>query len=247
MFTWISNVVRNIASHDGHEEKLLLTDEQSHTIYERFGTMENNILVVAGRKEKETLARMIDTFERLYGQGYHFYPGTANFLSGNNSTGVTPVDYERSVLDHILISQKAALENYDVPPSILVFDKCIGLNDATYRKVITDNKEYRYSTMTIVNDINDIDVRLMTKMDIIILCKDRDKSKMKTRCRSIWERRFSKKVTFEQFHCCITTAVGPMKASVITADGMHMMKFGRNDSSLIDVCAFPNVKSEVKG
>lgn len=245
MFSWISNVVKQSSSHDVPGEVLPKNIEESYSIYDRFGSMETNILVVAGRKERETVSRMIATFENLYTQGYHFYPGTCSLLKENSHSQldhIIPMDYERSALDHIVISQKAALENYDIPPTMLVFEKCVGTDDATYRRVILHNKDYRFSTMTIVNEMSDIDSKLLSKMDVIILCKDRNKSKMMSRCRSIWERRFSKRVTFEQFHCCIATAVGSMKAGVITADGMHMMKFGRTDSSLISVCAFPEAK-----
>lgn len=239
MFSWFSRLFKSNVPFENHEERqsdvcTAVEDE----MMDKFGSCELNILVVAGKKHAKTVSRLIQTICGLYDVGYHFHPGTKDLASTRMSSKMMDLDYDRNALDQVILSQKVSLEGFDVPPTLLVFEKCTSTNDATYRKVITQNKILRFTTLTVVGDMHDIENRLVNKMDVVIFCKDKNKTKMFSRWRSIWEKRYSRHVPYEKFHCGMTTSIGSMRAGVITEEGIHMMKFGRRGSSLITVCAF---------
>ena len=231
MFAWFPTFTNPLRVYHTHEEK---EQKSKDALFEHFGSSESNMLVVTGKKSNDTVTRLISTFASMYNGGVNF----TNCAISPSVNGFENTQYLPEVLERTVLSQKAALDSYDVPPSLLIFDKCIGHDDAVYRDLITHNKEYRYSTLTIVSDINDIDVKLFAKMNVLIFLKDRNKVKMMSRLRSVWERQFAKKVGFEQFSACIMDAVGMMKVGVVTSEGMHMIKLGKADASLVNVCSF---------
>ena len=246
MFSWLNRIFSQQGCSDVHlgnesnenqsTSRQMSEVELEDDFYEKFGINEMNILVVANRKEKETLSRMTKCFSEIFGGGYHFFPGTAQMKT--ESSTIKNVDYFKDVLEGVILSQKAALEGYDVPPTLLIFDKCVGKDDSAYRKVITENRSLRFTTLTVVTDPNDIDQRLLNKMDMMIVCKDRNKQKMQSRCRSFWEKKFSKIVGYEKFSCCINNSLGSMKVSVINHEGIDMIKFGKNGPEFTNVCKF---------
>lgn len=247
MFSWFPCLFKSNSPFESHGEKNRKCYENDtsgvckmsmYEMMDKFGACELNILMIAGKKKRETVTRWIKSISALYDNGYHFYPGTRNLHTEQDVSKIEKIDYERSALDNVILSQKATLDQYDTPPTLLVFDRCMSTNDPSYRKVITDNKGLRFTTLTVVSDTREIDQRLVNKMDILIFCKDRNKDKMSSRWRSVWEKRFSSKVSFEKFHCCLTTSVGSMKAGVITNEGIHMLKFSRNGSTITNICAF---------
>jgi len=141
-------------------------------------------------------------------------------------------------LGEILLNQKAALESFDIPTSLLIFDNCSLTSDYFYNEIITDNTKLRYTTITIVEDLSELNNHQFSKMGTFIFFKERNKVKQENRNRSIWERRFKNDITFQQFHCCIIDGTGAMKASMIMKDGMYALKLGKTSTSIMNVCAF---------
>ena len=137
-----------------------------------------------------------------------------------------------------LLKQKAALEGYETPTALVVFDGCPVLRDQNYAEIISDCEKLRYTTVTVVQDVTEINTHLLSKMNILVFFKDRNKAKQNSRNRSIWERKYKNLVAFDQFHTCILDGTGAMKASMATSEGMFVLKLGRNGIKMSNVCAF---------
>lgn len=249
MFSWFSRFTSKDSSSEQSssssrkDKEEYLDVEEDVDMFNEFGTFEQNILVVAGKKENDTVTRMIRTFSALYGVGHHFYPGNMELRKEAEckNDGIETLDYSRDVMEGILLSRKASLESYDIPPSILIYDKCVSQDDPVYKSIIANNKENRFTTMTIVSEMTDIDVNIMKKIDVFIICKERDRSKLSKRCKVMWEKNFSKLVTFGNFERSVMSAVGSMRVCVVSVNGIQMIKFGKNESKITNVCVFTGV------
>lgn len=239
MFSWFANFLRLNKGHPTNDVEASIEQESADNekdaansdLFRSVVATETNILVIVPKKEKETVNRLIRTLSELFLGGHHFFPGNMALMKCAEHP-LIPLDYSRDALEQVVLTQKAQLETYDTPPTLLIFDKCVSQDDLTYRSVVQNNKEFRFTTLTVVSDACEIDHKLVNMMDIIILCKDRNKNKMLSRCRSIWERTLSKQIPFENFRDLLLSNVGSMKVVAVTTDGMTQIKFGKNDSSM---------------
>lgn len=236
MFSWFTGL-RNqkVDSQSPVEEGKSKDDEKDTELFVRFGAAESNILVV-GAKRNALLERFFNSIIPMYPEKHFFVPGNAQMRKDDLVSKY--VDYERQELDEVLLSQKVSLETYELPPVLLIFEKCVKKGDPTYREVIMKNKEYRFTTVTVVNDVADIDAKLLKKMDMIIFCKDRNRGKMASISRSIWEKKVAKNVPYEKFFSLLMSSIGAMKAGILTKEGLHMMKLGKDSASFTTICEF---------
>lgn len=199
---------------------------------------ESNILVIAGRKNEQAVERFINRVLGKFDSGTVFRGPRLNFNKDAAHGDLKEVEFTPTDLDSYLLSQKVSLESFDRPPSILVYDRCSVAGNPSYKETIEKNKKLRLTTLTVVSDIMEIERNLLNKMDIIIMFKEKNKVRQKSMLRSIWERKYKKVVTFEKFNGCLLDNLGPMKASLISKEGMYAVKLAKDGVVVTRVCAF---------
>jgi len=244
MFSWFSFLPPTWSSshRDGNDaDSGRKNFDSADDVYEFVA--ECNMLVIADKKENKTVSRLIESIMNLHSTTHHFRSGFTNANvdddgdddGRHNDDGGAAAPYSAEKLDAIVLSQKASLEKYEVPPSLIVLDRCTTSRDSSYRSLIAKNKKHRFTTLTVVSDIDEIDDRLAKSMDAIILCKLKDRVRMTSICRSLWQRKFAKNIGFDRFYESVKNAVGFMKVGVITRDGLRSMKLKKNDTCLVRV------------
>lgn len=205
--------------------------ETSSPLQEKFMGLEKNILIVASKKEGEMVTRLVNELISCYNSGYVF--GTSRHIENNNGK-INVISYDEQILENIILKQKAMLDSYDSVPSILVFDAC-GMDNLHFQAL---NGELRYTTVTIIRDLCSISEQFLAKMDNTFLFKCAAKWKEASRDKELWERKYKKRITCEEFRGHIRDNLGGIKTVLIAKDKIYSVKLSRNGSTITDICSF---------
>ena len=236
MFSWVHCFRKGHVSDDDSPS------EGDEAFGSKFSGQEQNVVLVANKKDKESVTRFVRSISNLFPSGgVHFTNEGLSYVGKLNR--LKEQSYSIENVGSTLLTQKAALESYDAPPSLIIFDACPVASDQFFAEIVSTNEKLRYTSITIVSDVSELNKHLLSKMNAIVFFKERNKVKLSSRNRSIWEKRFKNRITFEQFHCCVVDGTGAMKASMISDEGMYVLKLGKTGVNMINVCAFkPDVQ-----
>jgi hypothetical protein len=200
---------------------------------------ESNILVLAGRKNDREVARFLDKVLEKFKHGRTF-SGSLERLERLETD---------EHLESYLLSHKAALESFDLPPQLLVLDRCNISGNSAYREIITRNKKLRLTTVTVVKNLMDLERNLIPKMDIVLLFKEKNRNRksQESTLKSIWEYKYKERTSLENFNLCLMESldnVGMFFASMITKEGVCKLKLGKEGTMTTRICSFKTGSAE---
>ena len=220
-----------------------------------FTDVERNILLIGNRRNQCLTNRFILWLSKsFYSTIYlknQLQDSVTEEVSGRSMTifddvdeetkiltpNISCMDYDEDFLEKLVRSKKGEVEEYDVPTSLLIVDSSAADN-ASFNELITEGSRLRMSTLSIMTDISNISKFVLSKMDVVVFLKDKNKKRQTSKIKNVWERKYKERLPLEQFQSCVQDSTGGMKAAVITSDGMYVIKLNKTNCSITNVCAF---------
>jgi hypothetical protein len=233
MFSWIhrmcfgkadGGVTSVEATQPIREEEKFVFDLQ--TVFQ-----DKNILVFCGTKNSTGVSRLVNHMAKTVGKGFYLSNGAISVCCAETvHKHLEKVEHSDESLENILRKQRAALETYNLPPTLMVFDRITAFkNDENVEQIVKDNKELAYTNVFIVSDLCEFPKSYLKHVDAFIFFREKNHRKELARNQAIWDMRYKDKLPFDKFNCAATSDLGAIKANMISDDVVFHMRLALND------------------
>ncbi len=190
---------------------------------------ECNILAVCNQKEQQSAIRFIaDLFAASPFKKILFHDEIASSFHRLLKKEIQPAFDEMNSgeedLENFLLRQKAVTEEYGTPSTMTVFYKCNNLSSPVYKDIVTNNKDFHLTTLTIVYDICQVENKILNEMNYVVLFKEKSKMKQLRRDKLLHSGRFSKLTAFDNFHRHLSQYNNNMVVNVIDQNEIKSVK-----------------------